>query len=109
MSRNKLKVPKLKTDIILCIDLSDPYNIERHLRPKSRNYSDCEWLNKELQANPPKKDMHLRAKMQFGKRISSFQFSQAECPSPNPANVSLFQAHPEQVNALMQAMGNPPH
>ncbi|MBF0852750.1 hypothetical protein HKD25_01640 [Gluconobacter wancherniae] len=33
----------------------------------------------------------------------------AGLPSPNPANVALFQAHPEQVNALMQAMGNPPH
>ncbi|WP_415527393.1 hypothetical protein [Gluconobacter sp.] len=30
-------------------------------------------------------------------------------PSPNPANVALFKAQPEQVSALMQAMGNPPH
>nr|WP_040507647.1 hypothetical protein [Gluconobacter morbifer] len=30
-------------------------------------------------------------------------------PSPNPANVALFKAHPDQVSALMQAMGSPPH
>ncbi len=30
-------------------------------------------------------------------------------PSPNPANVALFKAQPDQVTALMQAMGNPPH
>ncbi|MFT8345484.1 hypothetical protein [Gluconobacter oxydans] len=30
-------------------------------------------------------------------------------PSPNPSNVALFKAQPEQVTALMQAMGNPPH
>ncbi|GBR28435.1 hypothetical protein [Kozakia baliensis] len=29
-------------------------------------------------------------------------------PQPNPANVALFHAHPEQVTALMQAMGTPP-
>ena len=33
----------------------------------------------------------------------------AGMPSPNPNNVALFKAHPDQVNALMQAMGNPPH
>ncbi|GBQ93418.1 MULTISPECIES: hypothetical protein [Gluconobacter] len=33
----------------------------------------------------------------------------AGMPSPNPANVALFKAQPEQVTALMQAMGNPPH
>ncbi|KXV22067.1 hypothetical protein AD937_09605 [Gluconobacter japonicus] len=33
----------------------------------------------------------------------------AGMPSPNPSNVALFKAHPDQVNALMQAMGNPPH
>lgn len=30
-------------------------------------------------------------------------------PAPNPSNIELFKAHPDQVNALMQAMGNPPH
>lgn len=29
-------------------------------------------------------------------------------PAPNPANVAQFHAHPEQVTALMQAMGAPP-
>lgn len=29
-------------------------------------------------------------------------------PQPNPANVSLFHAHPDQVTSLMQAMGTPP-
>ncbi|WP_249199750.1 hypothetical protein [Gluconobacter sp. Dm-62] len=33
----------------------------------------------------------------------------AGMPSPNPTNVALFKAQPEQVTALMQAMGNPPH
>lgn len=33
----------------------------------------------------------------------------AGMPSPNPSNVALFKAQPEQVTALMQAMGNPPH
>lgn len=33
----------------------------------------------------------------------------AGMPSPNPANVALFKAQPQQVSALMQAMGNPPH
>ncbi|GAB6853665.1 hypothetical protein [Asaia astilbis] len=29
-------------------------------------------------------------------------------PAANPANISLFHAHPDQVTALMQAMGTPP-
>gem|GEM_PF-1211779 len=29
-------------------------------------------------------------------------------PSPNPANVALFQAHPDQVQTLLQALGTPP-
>ncbi|WP_025886315.1 hypothetical protein [Asaia prunellae] len=29
-------------------------------------------------------------------------------PAPNPSNVALFHTHPEQVTALMQAMGTPP-
>jgi len=32
----------------------------------------------------------------------------AGLPAPNPSNVALFHAHPEQVTALMQAMGTPP-
>jgi len=32
----------------------------------------------------------------------------AGLPAPNPANVALFHAHPDQVTALMQAMGAPP-
>lgn len=32
----------------------------------------------------------------------------AGLPAPNPANVALFHAHPDQVTALMQAMGTPP-
>ncbi len=32
----------------------------------------------------------------------------AGLPAANPANIALFHAHPEQVTALMQAMGTPP-
>ncbi|GBR14277.1 hypothetical protein AA105894_1033 [Asaia spathodeae NBRC 105894] len=32
----------------------------------------------------------------------------AGLPAPNAGNVALFHAHPEQVTALMQAMGTPP-
>lgn len=32
----------------------------------------------------------------------------AGLPAPNSGNVELFHAHPEQVTALMQAMGTPP-
>ncbi|WP_336944940.1 hypothetical protein [Asaia sp. HN010] len=32
----------------------------------------------------------------------------AGLPAPNSGNVALFHAHPEQVTALMQAMGTPP-
>ncbi|WP_240993634.1 hypothetical protein [Asaia bogorensis] len=32
----------------------------------------------------------------------------AGLPAPNPANIALFHAHPDQVTALMQAMGAPP-
>ncbi|GAJ27749.1 hypothetical protein [Acidomonas methanolica] len=29
-------------------------------------------------------------------------------PAPNPANIALFKSHPQDVTALMQAMGTPP-
>ncbi|AQS87382.1 hypothetical protein AA101099_3031 [Neoasaia chiangmaiensis NBRC 101099] len=31
-----------------------------------------------------------------------------DLPHPNPANIALFHAHPQDVTALMQAMGQPP-
>lgn len=46
----------------------------------------------------------------FGMTLSATNGQQLppDIPKPNPTNVALFHAHPQEVTALMEAMGAPP-